>query len=76
VRQARRKQASVPSVPIDEASAKIRTGGAKDDEADHALDIRARVLPLRMQTLAPIADPSAGVYSPLTHVNAGRAPRT
>jgi hypothetical protein len=51
------KATSVLFVPIDEASAKIRAGGPKDDEADTALDIWAGVLPLSMQTLAPIDDP-------------------
>jgi hypothetical protein len=51
------KATSVLSVPIDEASAKIRAGGPKDDEADYALDIWAGVLPLATQTLAPIDDP-------------------
>jgi len=51
------KATSVLSLPIDEASAKIRAGGPKDDEADYGLDIWAGVLPLRLQTLAPIDDP-------------------
>jgi hypothetical protein len=51
------KATSVLFVPIDEASAKIRAGGPKDDEADTALDIWAGVLPISMQTLAPIDDP-------------------
>jgi len=51
------KATSVLSVAIDEASAKARAGGPKDDEADYELDIWAGVLPLRMQALAPIDDP-------------------
>ena len=51
------KATSVLSVAIDEASAKARAGGPKDDEADCELDIWAGVLPLRMQALAPIDDP-------------------
>jgi nitroimidazol reductase NimA-like FMN-containing flavoprotein (pyridoxamine 5'-phosphate oxidase superfamily) len=41
-------------LPIDEASAKIRTGGPNDDEADLALEFWAGVLPFAKHTLAPI----------------------
>lgn len=51
------KATSVLSIPIDEASAKVRAGGPKDDEDDYALDIWAGVLPLRVQTLPPLDDP-------------------
>jgi uncharacterized protein len=40
------KATMVISVPIDDASAKIRTGGPKDDDEDYALDIWAGVVPL------------------------------
>ena len=46
------KQTLVLSIPIDEASAKIRTGPPADDEEDYALPIWAGVLPL-----APTAGP-------------------
>ena len=45
------------SLPITEASAKMRSGPPKDDEEDYALDIWAGVLPLAMQSLPPIDDP-------------------
>ena len=48
---------SVLSIPINEASAKVRIGPPKDDEEDYALDIWAGVLPLRLETQAPISDP-------------------
>jgi uncharacterized protein len=46
----------VLALPITEASAKVRTGGPLDDEADYALPFWAGVIPLRMQALAPIPD--------------------
>lgn len=39
------RQTSVLALPIDEASAKIRTGGPVDDEEDYALPVWAGVLP-------------------------------
>jgi nitroimidazol reductase NimA-like FMN-containing flavoprotein (pyridoxamine 5'-phosphate oxidase superfamily) len=47
---------SVLSLPITEASAKIRTGGPGDDAEDYALPIWAGVVPLKMVTGAPVAD--------------------
>lgn len=47
----------VLSLPISEASAKIRSGPPIDAEADYDLDIWAGVLPLTLQSGAPIADP-------------------
>lgn len=51
------KATTVLSMPITEASAKIRQGMPKDDEEDYALPIWAGVLPFRMETLVPEADP-------------------
>ena len=51
------KATAVLALKIDEASAKLRAGGPKDDDPDYALDIWAGVLPVKMQTLAPIDDP-------------------
>jgi len=42
---------------IEEGSAKIRTGGPKDDKEDYALDIWAGVVPIEKTYLPPIADP-------------------
>ena len=50
------KQTLVLRVPIDEASAKIRTGPPKDDEADYALPVWAGVLPLAIVAGAPLPD--------------------
>ena len=46
----------VVRVPLDEASAKVRTGGPKDDDEDLALPVWAGQLPLRMVPSAPVAD--------------------
>jgi hypothetical protein len=51
------KQTAVLSLPIDEASAKLRTGGPIDDEEDYALPIWAGVVPVKMQVLPPEPDP-------------------
>ncbi len=48
---------SVLSLPIGEASAKIRTGPPIDDAADYDLPIWAGVLPLSSITGTPVADP-------------------
>ncbi|HWE53945.1 MAG TPA: pyridoxamine 5'-phosphate oxidase family protein [Acidimicrobiales bacterium] len=50
------KQTRVVSLPIEEASAKVRAGGPHDDEPDLGLPVWAGVLPLRMTAGAPIAD--------------------
>jgi nitroimidazol reductase NimA-like FMN-containing flavoprotein (pyridoxamine 5'-phosphate oxidase superfamily) len=57
---------SVLSLPISEASAKVRTGPPKDDEDDYALDIWAGVLPVRLESQTPIDGPrmKAGVSVP------------
>jgi nitroimidazol reductase NimA-like FMN-containing flavoprotein (pyridoxamine 5'-phosphate oxidase superfamily) len=51
------KATSVLSLPLTEASAKIRTGPPKDEEADYALPIWAGVLPLRQVEGELIPDP-------------------
>ncbi len=48
---------SVLSLPIEEASAKVRTGGPVDDEEDYALPIWCGVIPVTLQTLEPDPDP-------------------
>jgi nitroimidazol reductase NimA-like FMN-containing flavoprotein (pyridoxamine 5'-phosphate oxidase superfamily) len=50
------KATMVIAFNIEEASAKIRVGGPKDDEEDYALDIWAGVVPLKMQRLPVIPD--------------------
>jgi hypothetical protein len=51
------KATTVLSMPIDEASAKLRCGPPKDDEADYALPIWAGVVPVQLSVLAPEPDP-------------------
>ncbi len=48
---------TVVSIPIESASAKVRTGQPGDDEDDYKLPIWAGVLPLSLQASAPINDP-------------------
>ena len=50
------RQTLVLALPLDEASAKIRTGGPVDDEEDYAMPIWAGVVPLKLTPSAPIAD--------------------
>lgn len=50
------KATTVLKLPIEEASAKIRTGDPKDDEEDYAMDVWAGVLPLSLATGTPIDD--------------------
>jgi uncharacterized protein len=53
------KATSILSLPLDEASAKIRTGGPEDgDTSDADLDVWAGHLPLVMQALDPVPDPT------------------
>ncbi|WNG37093.1 pyridoxamine 5'-phosphate oxidase family protein [Archangium violaceum] len=47
------KATSVLRLPLEEASAKIRTGGPRDDEEDLALECWAGVLPLRLVAHPP-----------------------
>lgn len=51
------KATAIVSIPIDLASAKIRVGPPKDDEADYGLPVWAGVLPVRQQILSPQDDP-------------------
>ena len=50
------KATMVLSFTIDEASAKVRTGGPIDDDEDYSLDIWAGVVPLKVQRMQPISD--------------------
>ncbi len=65
------KATKVLALPIDEASAKVRTGGPVDDEADYALDVWAGVVPLALTPSAPEPDARlAGGLEPPQHVRA------
>src|ERR1043165_3028924 len=48
------QQTTVLSVPLDEASAKIRTGQPVDDDEDYELPIWAGVIPLRTAAESPV----------------------
>jgi nitroimidazol reductase NimA-like FMN-containing flavoprotein (pyridoxamine 5'-phosphate oxidase superfamily) len=47
---------TVLELPIEEASAKIRTGGPIDDEEDYAMPVWAGVVPLQLKAGKPIPD--------------------
>lgn len=51
------KATTVLSMPIDEATAKIRDDGPADDEEDYALPIWAGVIPIRQQIMPLVPDP-------------------
>jgi len=51
------QQTTVLSVTLKEASAKIRTGQPVDDDDDYDLPVWAGILPLRLCSDSPIADP-------------------
>lgn len=50
------KATTVLRLPLEEASAKIRTGAPKDDDEDYAMDVWAGVIPLKLAAEKPIAD--------------------
>ena len=52
------RQTLVVSVPLDEASAKVRSGPPIDDPEDYTLDVWAGVVPLETRRLEGIADPT------------------
>jgi nitroimidazol reductase NimA-like FMN-containing flavoprotein (pyridoxamine 5'-phosphate oxidase superfamily) len=55
----------VLAIPIEEASAKIRTGPPLDEEEDYALPFWAGVVPLAINSAAPIADPRLADDAPV-----------
>ena len=78
------KATSVLSLPLDEASAKIRTGGPEDgDTPDADLDVWAGYLPLVMRALEPVPDATlragdprpAGSSGPIAGPGSSRRPR-
>lgn len=70
------KATSVLKLPINEASAKIRTGDPVDDEEDYASDIWAGVIPLNMTAGAPINESRlrSGLKPPANMRNYDRQP--
>ena len=59
---------TVLEVPIDEASAKIRTGPPKDDPEDLSLPVWAGVLPLELIPAEPVPDGAEGPAEVPLHV--------
>ena len=51
------KATTVLALPLEEVSAKVRTGGPIDDEPDYALPVWAGVLPLETVGKEPLPDP-------------------
>ena len=66
----------VVTLPLDEASAKLRTGPPKDDEDDYALPVWAGEIPLGLEPGRAVADPrlAPGIAVP-PHVQLWRRPR-
>lgn len=58
--EAEMRQTLTVALPLDESSAKIRTGGPNDDPEDMDLPVWAGVVPLSVQAGAPIRDGGAG----------------
>jgi nitroimidazol reductase NimA-like FMN-containing flavoprotein (pyridoxamine 5'-phosphate oxidase superfamily) len=69
------KATSVLAIPIEQASAKVRTGPPLDDEEDYELEAWAGVIPLTSVAGAPEADPRlrAGIAAPPYVTGYGRA---
>jgi nitroimidazol reductase NimA-like FMN-containing flavoprotein (pyridoxamine 5'-phosphate oxidase superfamily) len=61
------KATAVLALPIDEASAKIRSGPPQDDEEDYALPIWAGVIPLVTETGVPQPDPRSSPAIAVPH---------
>jgi uncharacterized protein len=56
----------VLSLPLNDASAKLRTGPPLDDEPDYALETWAGVIPLRTLPGAPVPDPRLPAGTPIS----------
>ena len=69
------RQTMVLALPIDEASAKVRTGGPADDEEDYELPIWAGVLPVSLTFGEPVPDERVTVGLPDSVRAVARAPR-
>ncbi len=59
------KGTTVLALPLEEVSAKVRTGGPIDDEADYALPVWAGVLPLETVAKTPLPDARLKSDTPL-----------
>jgi len=56
------KATQILRMPLDEASAKVRTGGPIDDEEDEALPVWTGVIPLTVTPGAPVGAPAPPEY--------------
>lgn len=61
------KLTTVLCLPLEEASAKIRTGPPLDDDEDYALPIWAGVVPLKLVAGEPVNDPLLTADVPIPH---------
>jgi hypothetical protein len=59
------KATTVLRMPLEEVSAKVRTGPPKDEEGDYELPIWAGVLPISIQIGVPQPDPRLNPGTPL-----------
>jgi uncharacterized protein len=57
-------QTTILAVPLDEASAKIRTGPPKDEDEDYGLPVWAGVVPLATVPGEPVPDPAMDASVP------------
>lgn len=69
------KQTMVLAIPIEEASAKVRTGGPVDDDEDYELPIWAGVVPITMAYGEPVDDGRVKVGVPESVISATTAAR-
>ncbi|HSQ02516.1 MAG TPA: pyridoxamine 5'-phosphate oxidase family protein [Burkholderiales bacterium] len=65
---------SILMIPIEEASAKIREGGPKDDADDYSLPVWAGVLPFRLVAEEPVPDANGVSMSLPDHIKDYRRP--
>jgi nitroimidazol reductase NimA-like FMN-containing flavoprotein (pyridoxamine 5'-phosphate oxidase superfamily) len=65
---------TVVRFPIDEGSAKVRTGGPKDDPEDLSLPVWAGVIPLELRARPGVAEPDLAVAAPAPTVALGSRP--
>jgi uncharacterized protein len=56
---------TILTLPINEASAKVRSGPPQDDEGDLPLPVWAGEIPIRVTALDPVADPLLGPGVPV-----------
>ncbi len=59
------RRTMVLAIPIEEASAKVRTGQPVDEEEDYTLPYWAGLIPLRLQADAPLPDPRLAAGTPV-----------